>query len=266
MNKILAFALLVSLVACKNNDPKVDPPNPDAPQLMSYSIITTFPHDTSAYTEGLLVYKGELYESAGNYGSSKLKKLDIKTGKSVQEVSLDKKYFGEGISIINDTVYQLTYKEKTVFVYSLKDLKKIKEFTVDIEGWGMTTDGKQLIVSVGGTSELNFYDPATFKLLKTQTVTESGSPIADINELEWVNGSIYANQYGLPYVLKIDPNSGKVLAKADLTKEWDKVKRMRPGVNSMDIVPNGIAYDSATKKFYITGKWWPELYEVQFSQ
>lgn len=263
MKKLFPVILLLSFIACKNKDTNNnngDKP-PEGPKILSYSIVGAFPHDTSSYTQGLLIYKGEMYEGTGNWGFSKLKKVDLKTGKTIKEISLDKKYFGEGITILNDSIYQLTYKEKTAFIYTLNDFKKIKEFTIDIEGWGLTNDGKNLIVSTG-SSELNYYEPSTFKLLKTQTVTEAGLPVSNINELEYINGFVYANQYQAAYILKIDPATGAVVAKADLTSMWDRIKAIDPDAD----VPNGIAYDAATKKIYITGKWWPELYEVQFSQ
>lgn len=262
MKRILAFALILSLASCKNddgNDP--DGLKPDAPISISYSIINTYPHDTSSYTQGLLIYKGELYEGTGNYGFSKLRKVDLKTGKAIQEISLDSMYFGEGVTILNDTIYQLTWKEKKVFAYTLKDFKKVKEFSINTEGWGLTTDGKNLIVSTGG-SDLFFYEPANFKLIKTQTVTEAGSPSFNLNELEFIDGFVYANQYQYPYVFKINPETGQIVAKIDLNKMWGRVKAIDPHAE----VPNGIAYDSATKKIYVTGKLWPELYEVQFSQ
>lgn len=262
MKQILFVVLIVGLIGCKNKDSN-DPnqPDPNAPKSMSYSIVGTFPHDTSSYTQGLQIYNGELYEGTGNYGFSKLKKVDLQTGKTLREISLDKKYFGEGITILNDTVYQLTWKEKKVFVYTLKDFKKIKEFDVDIEGWGLTNDGKNLIVSTGG-SDLMYFEPSTFKLLKTQTIMEGSAPSFNLNELEYIDGYVYANQYSLPYIFKIDPSSGQIVAKTDLTQMWDRIKKIDPDAD----VPNGIAYDQATKKIYITGKWWPELYEVQFSQ
>jgi len=228
---------------------------------MSDSIIATYPHDTSSYTQGLLFYKGELYEGTGLPGKSKLMKVDLKTGKALQKIDLDPQYFGEGISIINDTVYQLTWQDKLVFVYSLKDFKKIKEFPLNTEGWGLTTDGKQLIAS-DGSSSLYYYDPATFKLLKTQDVTEGGSLSYNLNELEYIDGFIYANQYQAPYIFKIDPATGQIVAKADLTSMWDRIRAIDPAAD----VPNGIAYDETTKKIYITGKLWPELYEIQFGQ
>lgn len=262
MKRIFYLTLLVAFSACNPKEPNTpDTPDANAPKSMSYSIISTYPHDTSSYTQGLLFYKGELYEGTGNYGFSKLKKVDLKTGNTQKEIALDKKYFGEGVAILNDTVYQLTWKEKKVFVYTLKEFSKIKEFTINTEGWGLTTDGKNLIAS-DGSSTLYYYDPATFKLLKTQDVTEGGSLSYNLNELEYIDGFIYANQYLAPYIFKIDPASGKVVAKADVTSMWDRAKVIDPEAE----VPNGIAYDATTKKIYVTGKLWPELYEVQFSQ
>jgi glutamine cyclotransferase len=262
MNKLMLIAGILSLAACKNKDAEpTDKPDPNAPKSMSYSIVATYPHDTSSYTQGLQIYNGALYEGTGNYGFSKLKKVSLQTGKAEREIALDKKFFGEGITILNDTVYQLTWKEKVVFVYTLNDFKKIKEFPLTTDGWGLTNDGKNLIVSTGG-SDLYYYDPATFKLLKTQTVMEGSSPSFNLNELEYIDGFVYANQYTYPYIFKIDPATGQIVAKADLTQMWDRIKAIDPDAE----VPNGIAYDAVTKKIYITGKWWPELYEVQFSQ
>ena len=261
MKKLYLLPLLAFLISCNNdngNDPQ--PPHLDEPAGLGYSIIATYPHDTSAYTQGLVVYKGQMYEGTGNYGFSSLKKVDLKTGKPIQEIKLDKQFFGEGITILNDSVYQLTWKEQKVFVYSLPDLKKIKEFSIETEGWGITNDGKNLIVSTGG-SDLFFYEPSTFRLLRTQTVTDAGSPSFNLNELEYINGFVYANQYEYPYILKIDPQTGKITAKANLDNMWKRIKAIEPRAD----VPNGIAWDSSAKKVYITGKWWPELYEVQFS-
>lgn len=262
MKKLLPVLSLFGFFACKNKDTaNGNDPHPNAPKIINYSIIATYPHDTSSYTQGLLIYKGEMYEGTGNYGRSKLRKVDLKTGKALQQIDLDKQYFGEGVAILNDTIYQLTWKEKTVFAYTLKDFKKIKEFSINAEGWGLTTDGKQLIAS-DGSSTLYYYDPATFKLLKTQDVTEAGSLSYNLNELEYIDGYIYANQYLAPYIFKIDPATGSIVAKVDLSNLWARIQANDPDAE----VPNGIAYDAATKKIYITGKWWPELFEVQFSQ
>jgi glutamine cyclotransferase len=261
MKKSFLFTLCLASFACNNeksDDPEI--PQPDSPKTISYSILATYPHDTASYTQGLVVYKGELYEGTGNYGASRLKKVDLKTGRTLREISLEDKFFGEGITILRDTVYQLTWKENKVFVYTLDDFRKVKEFGIETEGWGLTNDGQHLIVSTGG-SDLFFYDPTSFKLLKTQTVTEAGSPSFNLNELEYIDGYVYANQYEYPYILKIDPSNGKVVARVNLDDVWKRIRSIEPKAD----VPNGIAWDSAAKKLYITGKWWPELYEVQLS-
>lgn len=265
MKKIIfSLGFLLFIIAC-NNDPDkpytVDPGN-NAPKSISYSVLNTYPHDTSYFTEGLLIYKGDLYESTGDYGRSHLVKTDLKTGKTIRSIDLDKKYFGEGIVIINDTVYQLTYQEKVGIMYSLKDFKKIGEFSfASDEGWGMTTDGKN-IIATDGSSNLYYYAPSTFKFLKKQGVTEAGSPAFNLNELEYIDGYIYANQWQYPYILKIDPADGKVVGKIDLSQITNNIKSKYPHADYL----NGIAYDSASKKMYITGKRWPELYEIQLSQ
>ncbi|MFT3904055.1 MAG: glutaminyl-peptide cyclotransferase [Niabella sp.] len=235
---------------------------------ISYSIIKTYPHDTASFTQGLVVYKGDLYEgtggSKGNEVSSqfsRLMRVDLKTGKAMKDIKLDHEYFGEGVTVLHDTVYQLTWKNKVVFVYTLPDLKKVKEFPINTDGWGITTDGKELIVS-DGSSNLYYYEPGSFKLLRTQSVMVDNEYLSDINELEYINGYVYANQWQRPYIFKIDPSSGFVVGRIDLTQAWERVKNIDPLAD----VPNGIAYDNDTKKIYITGKKWPELYEVQFGE
>ncbi len=264
MKKLAPVFLLFLMAACNNGgeDPKPETPPFNLPKIMSYSVLATYPHDTSSYTQGLIVYNGQLYEGTGNYKLSRLRRVDVKTGKALQDLALDPKYFGEGITILRDTVYQLTYKEGKVFVYTLKDFKKIKEYDVDFEGWGLTNDGTNLIISAGGTNELLYYRPEGFTLLRRQSITEAGRPADSLNELEYIDGYIYANQYQTPFILKISPTSGEVVAKTDITDLWTRSKARYGNLD----VPNGIAYDTASKKVYLTGKWWPELYEVQFGQ
>jgi glutamine cyclotransferase len=274
MKKQITFILILALIAIlvfyfifykpvpagQQNSGSTSTDYPTAATL-TYSVVNVYPHDTASFTQGLLVYDGAMYEGTGEYGQSKLMQVDLQTGKASRQINLDNKYFGEGIAILHDTIYQLTWQNKVVFVYTLKDFKKIKEFPLNTEGWGITTDGKNLIVS-DGSSNLYYYDPSTFRLLRTQGVTDAGSLAYNLNELEYIDGYVYANQWQLPYIFKIDPTSGQVVAKADLTSLWDRIKAKDPYAD----VPNGIAYDAATKKIYITGKKWPELYEIQFSK
>ncbi len=263
MKTLYLFFLLTVLASCKNNDENGNEngEKPEPPKTLSYSLNSTFPHDTSFYTQGLVIYKGELYEGTGLEGRSRLMRVDLATGKPLQQINLDQKYFGEGITIINDTLYQLTWQNKVVFMYSLKDFKKLKEFPIHTDGWGITTDGKELIVS-DGTSNLNFYEPGTFKLLRTVNITEAGGLVNNVNELEYIDGYVYANRYQTDHILKIDPVTGIVVAKIDFSTLTNQVKSKYPWVDYF----NGIAYDSSNKKIYVTGKLWPELYEVQFSQ
>ena len=264
---IFTMVVCLCFVACNNGtEPTTPTEQPPAPESFGCLIQKTLPHDTSSFTEGLLIYKGALYESSGDpeyTGKSKLMKIDLNSGKIEKQINLDKKYFGEGIAILHDTIYQLTYKEKSIFVYNM-DFKKINELTISTDngqGWGMTTDGTYLIVD-DGTSNLYYYQPSTFKLVKKLAVTDAGALGYNLNELEYIDGYIYANQWQLSYILKIDPANGHVVAKIDLTDIWNSIQRKDPNAD----VPNGIAYDEATKKIYITGKKWPDLYEVQFTK
>ena len=264
MKKILIVTVLLTLFAACNNSDSTNEPSTiadNSPKSIGYSIVRTYPHDTSSFTQGLILYKGELYEGTGEYGRSNLLKINLANGHFDKKVPLDDKFFGEGITILNDTVYQLTWRENTVLAYTLTDLKKVREFKIDTEGWGITHNGEELIVS-DGTSNLYYYNPSNFQLLRTQSITEGGNLSFNLNELEYIDGYIYANQWQAPYIFKIDPGSGAIIGKIDLTDVWDRVKAKDPQAD----VPNGIAYDSAVHKIYITGKRWPELYEIQLSK
>lgn len=264
-NLFLYFSLLC-MTSCTNSTDATN--NENSPQSsvqrISYTIAGVFPHDTSSFTQGLAFYKSQLVEGTGTEGKSKLMHVDIKTGKPVKEILLDKTFFGEGITVINDTIYQLTWQNNIVLVYAASDLKKIKEFPLNTDGWGLANDGKNLIVS-DGSSNLYFYEPSTFRLLRTQSVTEDGSPVSNINELEYINGFIYANQWQYNYILKIDPNSGLVVGKLDLTELVNRIQAKIPGIDTGTVATlNGIAYDPQTNKIYVTGKNWPEMFEIQF--
>ena len=260
---VTAF-LLYSLAACNGNDSGKDDATTDnsnpAPPAISYNVLKVYPHDTSSYTEGLVYYNNALYESGGEYGQSKLYKANIETGKAEKEIKIDSAIFGEGISIIDNKLYQLTYREHKVFVYDLNTFKKIKEMEWPYEGWGMTTNGKQLIISTGG-SNLYFVNPDDFKIIKSVGVTDNYGPVGNVNELEFVNNIIYANVYQSDYIIKIDPETGKVLGKIDLTGILAKSGQQNDNAE----VLNGIAYDSAKNSLYITGKYWSALFEIKLN-
>ncbi len=264
INKIAFLIPFFAFVACgttgvKNDAPSNNTPTANEPAQIQYTITNQYPHDTSTYTEGLEFNNGKLYESGGQYGNSKLALVDLATGKSVQKTPLDKKYFGEGITILNNKIYQLTWKEKTCFVYDAKTFAKLKEFSYDGEGWGMTNNGKQLINS-DGSNNLYFRDPETFKVLSIIGVSDNNGPVGNVNELEYINGYILANIWQSDVIIKIDPESGKVIAKADFS--GTKEKYFPESLDKAEVL-NGIAYDSTTKRLFITGKYWPKIFEVK---
>ncbi|MFN2458203.1 MAG: glutaminyl-peptide cyclotransferase [Chitinophagaceae bacterium] len=252
-----SFILLSIIFSCNNTDSTdTNDDNSSAP-VINYTVTATFPHDTSSFTQGLEFYNGQLLEGTGIEGKSRVLQVDIKTGKPIKKVDLTPPLFGEGITVLNDTLYQLTWKNKIVLVYSAKDFKKIKDFTINTDGWGIANNGKELIAS-DGTSNLYFYEASTFRLLRTLGVTEGGSPAVNLNELEFINGFIYANQWQYSYILKIDPNSGLVVGKLDLAELVNRAKAKNPNQEFL----NGIAYNPDSKKVYVTGKYWSELYEI----
>lgn len=269
MKMLSPLILVLLLVACNDTDTGEDS-NALAEKIipvpvLNYTEIATYPHDTTSYTEGLLMYNGQLYESTGSPGDMPQTKslfgiLDTVTGKIAEKAEIDRRYFGEGICFLNGKVYQLTYQTKIGFIYDAKTFKKLGEFSFPCkEGWGMTTDSTSLIMS-DGTNILYYLDPEGLKLSKTIQVTYEKAAVMKLNELEYINNFIYANIYGTNSIIKIDPSSGKVTGLFDLTSLANKAKSRYPA--SMEM--NGIAYDPVSGKTYITGKMWPTLYQIQF--
>ncbi len=267
MKKIfLLVATLGLLTACgdrnhTDNDTANTSPAIPPPAVMNYTVLKIYPHDTTSYTEGLLWLNNSLYESAGQYKESRLLRTTLETGKLLQKTVLPDNYFGEGISVIHNKIYQLTYKEHKVFVYDMNFKKLPQEFEWPYEGWGMTTDGTNLILNTGG-SNLYFVEPETFKIVRTLGVVDNNGYVDSINELEYLDGYVYANRYLTDYILKINLKTGLVEGKADLKEILEKNNQPR---TSRTEVLNGIAYDSTKKSFYITGKYWPALFEVRFN-
>ena len=266
---IAALLVLGSLSACNNNNPdaeKAPVVENNVPATLNYTITNVYPHNTTSYTEGLEWHDSTLYESGGNYKKSRLARVSLHTGLDIKTVKLDDKYFGEGITVLNGKLYQLTYEEGKCFVYDFKTFKKIKEFDYEGEGWGMTNDGKYLIMN-NSSNNLYYRDPETFKIVKTLGVYDNNGAVGNINELEFVNGVIYSNIYQTNYIIKIDTATGKVLAKADFSYVLNKYapNAISDQSQATDEVLNGIAYDSTGKRFFITGKHWPKLFEVKFN-
>ena len=228
------------------------------PEKYTYKVLKTYPHNIKSFTEGLEIYDGFLYESTGENGSSAIYKTNIKTGSVLESVELDDQYFGEGITILNDKIYQLTYKAQKGFIYNLKTFEKTGDFTFESEqGWGMTNDGKNLIMS-DGTDKLTYLDPQTLKPVQKIQVANNKGTVLYINELEYSDGYIYANIYTTYIIVKIDATSGKVVAEIDfggIAKSFN--------INDNKDVFNGIAIDKKTNKMYVTGKFWDKIYEVE---
>lgn len=231
-------------------------------QQWDYEVVNSFDHDSSAFTQGLLYHDGHLYESTGRYGESSIRKVEIDTGKPIINKRLADKFFGEGLVQIGDKLVQLTWKENRVFEYDLA-LNQTGSKSIETEGWGLTYDGKHLITTTGWT-DLHYYDPETLEKSHKITVTQGASRIDRINEMEMVDGMIFANRLGSisrdDSIYIIDPKTAKVEGKADLSKLFTGPERPS-GVD--EGVMNGIAYNPEKGTFYVTGKNWPKIFEVK---
>lgn len=257
---VVLISGLVILLACNStdsNNDSMDNSVVSVPSIM-YQVVKKYPHDTASFTQGLVVHNGQVLESTGMPNTSWLGPVDLETGVIDKKVNLAEQYFGEGITILNDKIYQLTWQNKIGFIYDAKNFKKIGEFSYPTEGWGLTNDGHYLIMS-DGSSNLFYMTPDSVKHVKTLSVTDNYGPVPNLNELEFIEGFIYANQWQTSYILKIDPQTGSVIGKLDLKKIQQELVAVNP---EMDFL-NGIAYDSASKKIYVTGKRWPAMYEIK---
>ena len=232
-----------------------------APKLFKYTIVNTYDHDVEAFTEGFEFYRDTLMESTGQNGKSYFAKIDYKTGKAYKKVSIDQQYFGEGITVIHDKIYQLTWQNEEGFVYDANTLKKIKTFRFDkkIEGWGMTNDGKNIYQS-DGTEKIWTMDPETQKLTDYINVYTNDSKIKSINELEWINGKIYGNIWQKDAIAVINPQTGAVEAVIDLSALRAKV------TNKEAEVLNGIAFNKKTNTIFVTGKNWNKTFEIKVTE
>lgn len=257
VNMTVVAVILIVAVSCSS---KKESENQVGYTSIPYIIFKIFPHSTDAFTQGLVVANGKMIESTGQYGTSWVAEVDIATGIQNKKVILDKKYFGEGVTVLNNKVYQLTWQNKKGFIYNFKDYSKLSEFEFEHEGWGITHNNENLIVS-DGSDKLYFWDTLKLAPIKTLNVTENGRPVSQLNELEFIEGYIYANVWQTNFILKIDPASGNVLGRLDMTKVAEAVY---PGNPNADVL-NGIAYEPRSKMILVTGKLWPALVAIKFN-
>ena len=229
----------------------------DAPPVYGYEIVNTFPHDPDAFCQGLAFRDGFLYEGTGQYGRSTLRKVELETGRVKKFTALSPRLFGEGITFLGDNLVQLTWRAGVGFVFDGESFKRRSTFRYFGEGWGVTTDGERLVMS-DGSADLRFLDPKTFRVVQTVTVRSQGAAVDQLNELEYVEGEIYANRWGSDRIARISPKTGHVLGWIDLAGLLPRSRHV-----SRDAVLNGIAYDPQEKRLFVTGKLWPKLFEIR---
>jgi glutaminyl-peptide cyclotransferase len=228
------------------------------PRVYSYEVVRKYPHDPEAFTQGLLYLEGVLYEGTGLNGRSSLRKVDLESGQVLQQRDIEQRFFGEGIAVFANRILQITWQAHTAFAYDLDTFEPLAQFSYPTEGWGLTHDGERLIMS-DGTSTLYFRDPFSFEQTGQIAVLQGDKPVANLNELEYINGEVYANIWQSGRIARIDPQSGQITAWIDLSGLLSAEDR---GGRRVDVL-NGIAYDQANDRLFVTGKWWPVLYEIK---
>ena len=224
------------------------------PVQYGYRVVNVYPHDPNAFTQGLVVHGGRLYEGTGLEGESSLRRVDLATGRVERIRQLDARYFGEGIAILDGRIFQLTWQNKVGFIYDLDTFERLGTFAYEGEGWGLTDNGSELIMS-DGTPVVRFLDPQTLATKRTITVRDGETPVDELNELEYIDGEVWANVWQTDRIVRFDPDDGRVTGWIDFS---DLYLRRAPGAD----VLNGIAYDADAKKIFVTGKKWPQLYEI----
>lgn len=225
-------------------------------QNFSYDVISTYPHDPAAFTQGLVYHQGVLYESTGLNGQSSLRQVELETGKVMKRVNVPSAHFAEGLALFNNRLYQLTWQTQTTFVYDPDSFAQLRTFNYSGEGWGLTHNGQSLIMS-NGSNQIRFLDPETFQVQRTISVTENDRAVSMLNELEFIKGEIYANIWLTDRIARIDPASGRVSGWVNLAGLLTPEER-----NRADVL-NGIAYDEANDRLFVTGKNWPKLFQIK---
>ncbi len=248
--------MLVFALAMLAEPPVATAPAPAPVERCGYRIVQSYPHDTSSFTQGLFWHGGHLYEATGQYGRSRIARLDLKSGKALVQTPFPRDQFGEGITRWGDQIIGVTWKSGIGHRWRLKDLKPLGTFRYAGEGWGVTMVGDSLVLS-DGTPELRFFDPATMAEQRRVTVRFAGRPVAMINELETIDGQIWANLWMTDVIVRIDPATGTIVSLVDLSG-----LKADAGAGGTDSVLNGIAWDTKAKRLFVTGKYWPKLYEI----
>lgn len=256
--EVLLLVLLILQASCSYSDePMASVPASQNVPLSKFEIVKVYPHDRNAFTQGLIYYNGFLYESTGRHGASSLRKVDLQTGKVLKKVDVPAQYFAEGMTIFRGKAFQLTWQAHKGFVYDLETFRLEREFAYSGEGWGLAHDDESLILS-DGTSNIRFLDPSTFEMKRTISIYDKGVPLTELNELEFVKGEIYANIWHTDRIVRIDPHTGNILGWIDLTS------LLAPGERrDEEAVLNGIAYDEAKDRLFVTGKLWPKIFEIR---
>lgn len=257
IKRIIICTVLSVLILSACSQPGADKTSGSLPTY-GFQVVNSFPHDRKAFTQGLVFHDGLLFESTGLNGSSSLRKVDLQTGEVLKYVSVPEQYFAEGITLFQGKIFQLTWETQIGFVYDAYSLDKLSEFSYRGEGWGLTNDEHSLIMS-DGTNQIRFLDPATFQVQRTIAVSKDDRPVSRLNELEYVRGEIYSNVWQTDKIVRIDPQSGKLLGEIDLTGLLKPEDRD----SSLDVVLNGIAYDDKNDRLFVTGKLWPKLFEIR---
>lgn len=259
---VLLVLLVAATMACRPSaNAGADSKTKSAPpSVLSYQLINIFPHDTQAFTQGLEFHDGKIYESTGEEGSSSLRTVELQTGSVLRKIEVPPPYFAEGMTVLNNKIYQLTWQHHLGFIYDFQSFEKIGQFTYQGEGWGLTNDGKSLILS-DGTNRIRFLDADSFQVTKTIAVFDGLKPVNELNELEYVKGQIFANIWHNNRIAIINPDNGSLEGWLDLTGLLPAGQ-----VQDQEAVLNGIAYDQTGDRLFVTGKLWPSLFEIRIKK